>query len=144
MIRAYIDSNVFLYAIGAPHRYRDACRALLEATAERRLRGEVGVEVLQEVVHHRRRRGDPEATSRARQAAAICLAVHELTPEDMVAALGLIDRHPELPTRDALHAATALQRGMTVVVSADADFDVVPGLRRVDPLDRTAVATLTG
>jgi len=56
---------------------------------------------------------------------------------------GLIDRHPELPSRDALHAATALQRGMEVVVSADADFDMVLGLRRVDPLDRTAVATLT-
>lgn len=143
MIRAYIDSNVFLYAIGAPHRYRDACRALLESTAARRLRGEVGVEVLQELVHHRRRRGDPEATSRGRQAAAICLAVHDLTSEDMLVAFGLMDRHPELPTRDALHAAVALQRGMEVVVSADADFDMVLGLRRVDPLDRTAVATLT-
>lgn len=74
MIRAYLDSNVFLHATGAPHRYRGACRSV---------------------------------------------------------------RPPS--------AASSLQRGMEVVVSADADadFDMVLGLRRVDPLDRTAVATLT-
>ncbi len=42
--------------------------------------------------------------------------------------------------RDGIHAATALNHGIELVVSPDRAFDRVPGLRRVDPAD--AVATL--
>jgi predicted nucleic acid-binding protein len=38
----------------------------------------------------------------------------------------------------------ALNRGVTVIASADTDFDRVPGFERVDPLDREAVAALAG
>jgi len=144
VIRVYLDSNVFLYAIGAEHDYREPCRALVRAAGERRLRGETGVEALQEVVHHRRRRDDPHATDRAREILRICSAVHPLSAGDMRAALDLVDRHPELPTRDALHAATALTHGLTTVVSADTDFDTIGELRRIDPLDHAATVEILG
>lgn len=37
--------------------------------------------------------------------------------------------------RDAVHAATALSLGFDDIVSADRDFDAVPGLRRIAPAD---------
>jgi predicted nucleic acid-binding protein len=35
--------------------------------------------------------------------------------------------------RDAVHAATALRNGLTVVISPDRAFDGIPHLRRFDP-----------
>ena len=40
---------------------------------------------------------------------------------------------PGLAPRDAFHAAHALQGGCEVIVSTDADFDAVTGLRRIGP-----------
>lgn len=37
--------------------------------------------------------------------------------------------------RDAVHAATALAAGFDRIVSCDADFDGIPGLRRLHPAD---------
>ena len=135
MSRVYVDTNVFLYAIGTEHRYRDPCRALVRALGAGSLRGETSVETFQEIVHHRRRRGDRAATERSRRAVALCHAVHSLELPIALAALDLIDRHPSLPIRDAVHAATALAKGVATVLSADRDFDAVAGLTRIDPLD---------
>jgi len=40
---------------------------------------------------------------------------------------------PGLPPRDAFHAAHALEAGCTLIASADAGFDDVPGLLRIAP-----------
>lgn len=143
MTTAYVDSNVFLYAIGTEHRYCEPCRNVVRLLGERRLQGEISVPVLQEVVHHRRRRGDSDPAGRAREVAALCDAVHDLTLDDFHRAMTLLENRPGLPTLDAIHAGVALRRGIGVVLSADQDFDPIPGLRRVDPLDEAAVAQLT-
>lgn len=137
-----MDTNVFLYAIGTPHHYREPCRAIVDALGAGRLRGETSVETLQEIVHHRRRREDPEATTTGRRAADVCAAIHPVDLELALAAFDLIDLHPGLPTRDALHAATALTAGLHVMLSTDSDFDPVSGIQRVDPADERAVEEL--
>jgi predicted nucleic acid-binding protein len=48
--------------------------------------------------------------------------------------LKLFEESPELQVRDALHAATALNRGIRLVVTPDRAFDELLGLERVDPL----------
>lgn len=139
MTRVYVDSNVFLYAIGTEHRYRTPCRELVRAVGSKGLRGETSVETIQEIVHHRRRGGDQAATEHGRRAVALCDAVHPLDTEMALAALELIDRHPGLPTRDAMHAATARAVGIRIMLSADDDFDEIDGLERIDPQDREAI-----
>lgn len=42
---------------------------------------------------------------------------------------------PQLGPNDRLHVGTCLTHGIDVVVSADAGFEHVRGLRRVDPRD---------
>ena len=143
MTRVYVDTNIFLYAIGTDHRYRAPCRELVRAMGDHTLRAETSVETVQEIVHHRRRRGDPAATERGRRALGLCEAVHPLDTETTLAALDLIDLHPDLSTRDAMHAATARTLGIRILLSADSDFDAIGGLERIDPLDRAALGRAT-
>lgn len=135
MSRALIDANVFLYALGTEHSYREPCREIVKHLASGELAGELSVEILQEVVHVRRRRGDPGASERAREIIAWGVPVHDLELDDLDAGLALMDEHPELHTRDAVHAGTARTRGIELIVSTDADFDPLPGLERIDPGD---------
>lgn len=81
-------------------------------------------------------------TKRGRRAAALCTVVHPFDWDIMIAALDLIDRHPDLPTRDAVHAATAIATRIDIVVSADRDFDPLSGLARVDPTDAGAIESI--
>jgi len=143
--RVFFDSNVFLYATGTDHPLRDACRELFEHVQQGALRAETSVEALQEVAHVRARRSGrrTDAVELARRAARTCV-VHPVELEDLERALSAFAADESLPMRDALHAAVALNRGVTVIASADTDFDRVPGLERVDPLDREAVAALAG
>lgn len=142
MSRALVDANVFLYALGTEHRYRDPCRDLVARLARAEIAGELSVEILQEVVHVRRRRGDPQASERAREIVAWDVPVHSLELEDLVVALTLLDEHPDLPTRDAVHVATARNRGIDLIISTDTDFDRLPGLERIDPTDGALVERL--
>ncbi|MFT3887436.1 MAG: type II toxin-antitoxin system VapC family toxin [Arachnia sp.] len=132
MSRIFIDANVPIYALGGESPHRAACIALLERAA----RGEVvlhaTVEMVQEVLFHRLRRGDAsDAAAEARLVAASCV-LHAFDDEVLRAAIDLVERSG-MRGRDAVHAATALQQGFDEIVTVDPDFDRCPGLRRVDP-----------
>ena len=54
------------------------------------------------------------------------------------------ETNPRLDARDAVFAAVALNRGIDVILATDRAFDEVDGLKRIDPADERALATLTG
>jgi uncharacterized protein len=141
--RFLLDTNVVLYATGAAHRYREPCRHLVALAGAGDLRPEASVELVQEVLWVRSRRlGDRlQGLQDARDAGALCV-LHPVETGDLDAALALFAAHPALTPRDALHAATALERGIRRIVSADRHFDGVAGLERVDPLDVAVVDAL--
>lgn len=136
MTRVLIDTNVFLYARGSAHDYREACRAVLRTAAEGSIRLEASVEVVQEFAHVLMRRGVDRsaAVTQAREVSAQCL-LHASDEEVLTRALTLMADHPTLGMRDAVHAATALEAGIDQVLSADRAFNGVEGITRVDPLD---------
>lgn len=143
MTRFLVDSNVFLYALGAEHRYREPCRRLVALADEGRLRPEASVELVQEVLWVRSRRlGDRrQAASDASDVGALCV-LHAFEAIDLDEALRLFAAHPALSPRDAVHAATAIGHGIGLIVSADRHLDGIDGLRRVDPVDGAAVDEL--
>ena len=141
--RVYLDTNVFIYAIGGESPHRDPARVLLRAVAEGRLAGETSAYTVQEIVRQRRRRGDAEATTRGREAAALCAVLHPVDRDVAVTALDLVDRHPGLDVADAVHVSTAMTHGLSVLVSADRDLDGIPWIERVDPRDGDRLAALT-
>lgn len=143
MRRFLYDTAVFVYAIGADHEYREPCRQLVALAGDGVIVGDASVELLQELVHVRARRtGDRAGSVRlARRVASLC-RLQSVEPEDLTMALRLFETHEALGARDAVHAATALNRGIDAIVSPDRDFDGVPGLERIDPAEAVTVLGL--
>ncbi len=135
-MRFLYDASVFVYARGAEHEYREPCRAVVRLAGQGVLAGEASVELVQEYAHILRRRGlgGADVREQARDVAALC-RLHDFAEEDLRLALNLVATHQKLRVRDAVHAATALRRGISIILSADQDFDDIAGLERLDPHD---------
>jgi uncharacterized protein len=129
-----VDTNVLMYAAGAPHPHKKASVAFLDRVATGEVEGVLDAEVLQEILHRYR------AINRwmdGRQvydlARTIFPLVLPVTAEVLDRARELLDAHPALWARDALHAAVALHHDLEGIASYDRDLDEVPGLRRLEP-----------
>lgn len=139
MEQVLLDTAVFIYAVGADHPYRQPCVALVRGLGTGAYRGETNVLVIQELAHQRHRRtGDRRAAQRTAADAAATCPVHDITGEDLALSLRLFAAATRLDAADALHAATALNRGIPAIVSPDEAFDEVTGLIRVDPIEAAA------
>jgi predicted nucleic acid-binding protein len=143
MRRVLFDTTVFVYAQGRAHPYMSACRRIVEDIRSGAIEGEASVDLVQEFAHVALRqmpRRD-EALALVREVSEMC-ALHDFNVTDLPLVMTLLDTHPQLGARDAVFAATALNRGIEAILSADRDFDGIPGLERIDPADEAAVATL--
>ncbi len=130
----WVDTSILAYAAGGTHPLREPCRRLVAAAAARTVELHASVEMVQELLFHRMRRvGRAEAVAQARFAAELCV-LHPFDGVVLGRALELV-AVSDLGGRDAVHAASALAGGFTEIVSADRDFDVAPGLARIDPRD---------
>jgi predicted nucleic acid-binding protein len=143
--RVLVDTNVILYALGGPHAYAEPCRRIVTLAGEGRLGMEAPVDLVQEILHHRARRlgNRRQAAAEAMAAATLC-RLHAVEPQDASKAAELFADSTRLSARDAVFAAVAVRHGLEAILSADSDFDGLPGLRRLDPADSAAVAELTG
>lgn len=136
MKRFLVDTNVFLYARGGDHPYRDPCNRILDLVAEGGLVIEASVELVHEAAHvYLRKTGSrPQSLTFATGIAESC-QLHAFTEDDLSSTLVLLHAYEQLDFRDAVYAATALNRGIGHIISGDRDFDLVAGLERVDPFD---------
>jgi predicted nucleic acid-binding protein len=129
-----IDTNVFLYAVGREHLYREPCRRLLKQIDAGTVAANVDADVLQEVMHVFRRRNQvPNAVdvvTELMQMFPDCLPV---TVTTVGIAADVLLANPHLDARDAIHAAVVLEHGLEGIVSADKGFDAVDGIKRFDP-----------
>lgn len=139
MIRYLVDTNVFLYARGLDHPYRQPCRRVLDAVGRGQVRLDASTELVQEFVHILLRRGviRGEAVDEADEVRRQC-RVHPFDGQVLAVALGMIRQYMHLGARDAVHAATAVAIGVPQVLSADQVFDAVAEVERVDPLSAAA------
>ncbi|MBN2493659.1 MAG: type II toxin-antitoxin system VapC family toxin [Deltaproteobacteria bacterium] len=132
----FLDSNVFIYAIGSKHPLREPCQSTLKKVADGSLKATTSTEVVQEVIHVLRRRDRHDEAIRL--ASAILDLFPDLLPvtrEVMLRSVATLRDKPGLSTRDSIHAATMLAHGLTTIVSADRHFDSLDGLSRIDPSD---------
>ncbi len=130
---AYVDTAILAYALGGAHPLKRYCVDIIAAAGGGRLELHASVEVIQELLFHRMRRGDRAAALRqARDAATLCL-LHDFDVAVLRQSIELVGSQPRLGGRDAVHAATALISGIGVIISPDAAFDQIEGLRRVSP-----------
>ena len=130
----FLDANVWMYAAGGTHPNKQACVQLLEAIARGEVDATTSTEVLQEILHRYRALGRWHDGRRLYGLArTIVPNVVPITVRTTDRARELLDDHDGLMARDALHAATCERIGASHLCSYDADFDGVPGLRRIEP-----------
>lgn len=136
MTPAFLDTNVFLYTIGAPHPYKEPSGRILLLVASHPNVFVTDAEVFQEIIHRalairRWRETRPHFEGflelmRER--------IHTVTAADVALAAALIEAHPGLRARDLIHLAVARRRDLTHIVTADRAFDDVDGITRLDPM----------
>ena len=135
----FLDANVLIYS-ALDSEYRATCLELLEAIAGRRADGRISTAVFEEVWHIEMSRRAGRIDGLAARSYTLFTPLLPVTDEIVARALAL--DAPRLGANDRIHVATALVNGISTLISADVDFDGVPGLRRVDPSDRVAVRRL--
>jgi predicted nucleic acid-binding protein len=133
----FIDANVPIYAAGREHPYREPCIRVLAAVNDNPEAFVTDAEVFQEIMHHdlRTERRDAGQVVVESFAAMMQGRVSPVTIDDVLAAGHLAKEHRGLSSRDLLHLAVMHRLGVTRVITADTDFDRVPGIIRVDPAD---------
>jgi hypothetical protein len=133
----FLDANVPIYAAGRPHRLKEPCAQVLMLIAERPEAFLTDAEVLQELLHrYLALRLWPQGKEVFHHFAALMRErVEPVQAIDVEQAALLADRYPDLGARDLLHAAVMSRLGIRRIVSADAGFDRLPEVERLDPTD---------
>ena len=132
---ALIDANIPMYAFGGEHALKEPCVHVLELVAERPELFVTNSEVLQEILH-RYRAMQHWGLGRgllSRFAELMRDRIEPVYAEDVQRAAALADSHPEAQARDLVHAAVAQRIGVLYIISADRDFDRIPGVTRLAP-----------
>lgn len=129
-----VDSNVFLYAAGAPHPAKRRSMAFLERVAEGSVEAVIDAEVLQEILHrHRALHRWTEGRRVYDSARTVFPSVIAITGEILDRARALLDEYLGLMARDALHAAVVECHSLDGICSFDAGFDRIRSIRRIGP-----------
>jgi hypothetical protein len=129
-----IDANIFMYAAGAEHRSKAPSVAFLRQVAAGETDAAIDAEVLQEILHRYRALDRWVEGRRVYDLARrIVPVVIPITADLLDRARHLLDGHAGLTARDALHAAAVFDSNADGLVSYDDDFDVIPGLQRIEP-----------
>lgn len=116
----FVDTNVFMYAVGGDHPLRREARRFFENSLSRRIPLVTSAEVLQELLHAYLPVGRLETLDAALALAeARMVSIWPIEPEDVRLARVLIDRHAELRARDLLHLAACLRRDVERIQTFD-------------------------
>ena len=131
----FVDTNVFMYAVGRPHQLQEPAREFFRQSSLESSPLCTSAEVLQELIHTLL----PVQRLNDLKAAIALLAAHDievwpLEEEDVMLALQLYEQHPTLKARDLCHLASCLRRGVTRLMTYDrslmAAFNSAPATDR--------------
>ena len=137
---AFVDANVPIYAAGGEHQYRDSCVRIILAIADNPTHFMTDAEVLQELAHHYRRTNRWVIGREIFRRFEMLLQgrIEPTYPEDVSQAARMADAGYQSSTRDLVHVSVMQRCGANLCISADMDFDRIPGVRRLDPLELNA------
>jgi predicted nucleic acid-binding protein len=128
----FVDSNVPMYLVGAPHPHKADSQRLLERCVAEQERLVTDAEVLQEILHRYAAIARRDAIAPAFEA--LLSVVDEVFPielADVERARDVLLAAPQLSARDALHAAVMQRRDVEAILTFDVGFDALPGISRL-------------
>jgi len=115
----FVDTNVFVYAVGREHPLREAARMMLRERLDQRVPMATSAEVLQELLHVYLpvdRMGTLDAALRL---ASDLTTTWPVEASDVMAARDLVTSAPGLGARDLLHLAVCRRYGADELLSFD-------------------------
>ena len=122
----FIDTNVFMYAVGRPHPLRLQARDFLIEAMRNRTLLFTSAEVLQELAHAYLAAGRLATLDAAMTLVVRCGAeVWPLEAEDVTLARQLHEQYPTLSARHLCHLASCRRRGETEIKTFDRAFNSV-------------------
>ena len=128
----FVDSNIPMYLVGAPHPNKEAARLALERCITRGERLVTSAEVLQEILHRYHFVKRPDAIQPAFDALlGVVDEVYPIETVDVQRARDVMMGLGKLSARDALHAAVMQRRGVERLMSFDSGFDALGWIERV-------------
>jgi predicted nucleic acid-binding protein len=116
---AFVDTNVFIYAVGREHPLRDPARAWLRDRKARRAPMATSAEVLQELLHVYLPVGRLSTLDAALRLTLDLTTVWPVEAQDVQAARDLAMVRPGLGARDLLHLAVCRRYGAEEILSFD-------------------------
>lgn len=116
----FVDTNIFIYAIGTAHPLKKAARQFLESYADSHQQLCTSAEVLQELLHVYLRSDRAQAFERCmNMVQQLNVRVWPLDHEDVALAAKLSATHPALSARDLCHLACCRRRGVRRIKTFD-------------------------
>jgi predicted nucleic acid-binding protein len=115
----FVDTNVFVYAVGRPHPLRDESQARLHAAVADGVSLATSAEVLQELMHIYLPVERLETLDSALRLANDLTTIWPIDASDVAAARDLVASEPGLSARDLLHLATCRRYGASGIMSFD-------------------------
>ena len=132
----FVDTNIFMYAVGKEHPYKQKCVNFLKKVARSSAANEycINTEVLQEVLHRYKAINKPSIGFELFDMILnLQLVIHPIELGDLKIARTLMTKHPKIGTRDAVHLGFSIRREITRIISYDSDFDSEGSIERVEP-----------
>ncbi len=128
----FVDSNVPMYLVGAPHPHKTDAQVLLERAAASGERLVTDAEVTQEILHRYAAIGRTDVIGPAlKLILSIVDEVYAVEKADVLRASEILQSAPGSTARDAVHVAIMERHGVRLIMTFDADFDRWPQIRRM-------------
>jgi uncharacterized protein len=128
----FIDSNIPMYLVGAPHPHKDHARRLLEEAVEAGERLVTDAEVFQEILHRYVAIDRRDAIGPAFEVLlGIADEIFPIEFSDVSRAREILLGYRMVSARDAIHIAAMERHGSLRILSFDSGFDEIPGIERV-------------
>jgi len=128
----FVDSNIPMYLVGAPHPRKADAQRLVEKLISSRQRLVTSAEVLQEILHRYSAISRREAIQPAFDA--LLNIVDQVFAVDQAAAeraKEIVMGYPKMSARDAMHLAIMEAQKIDQILSFDSGFDGFPGVARL-------------
>ncbi|MBW3563937.1 MAG: type II toxin-antitoxin system VapC family toxin [Acidobacteria bacterium] len=120
----FVDTNVFMYAVGREHPLRARAQKFFLDAMRRESRFVISAEVLQELMHAYVSVGRVSTLDAALELVARTVSeIWPLEPEDVRFARALIRDHGTLGARDLLYLACCRRRGVDRIKTFDKSLD---------------------
>ena len=126
----FIDTNVFMYAVGKPHRLQSPARQFFDESIRNRKALFTSAEVIQELMHVYLGMKRPHTLDSALELIDKAgVEVWPLEEADVTLARQLHDQYPTLGARDLCHLASCRRRGVSEIMT----FDYTLGATALNP-----------